>query len=88
MAAAAGSVGGKDLWRIAGVDFIAVWFPAKLQWSSIHAKASLNRAEIVRSVTVSYVTVGLYNVYGQCQTALPPVSHHVVHRCAGELMEC
>ena len=51
--AAAGGGAGKDSWRTAGAAaLIAVWFSAKLQRTSIHAKGSMNRAEIVRSVEV------------------------------------
>lgn len=54
-AAAAGDGGGsgKDSWRTAGAAaLIAVRFSAKLQQTSVHAKVSVNRGEIVRSVEV------------------------------------
>ena len=52
-AAGGGSGGGKDSWRTAGAAaLIAVWFSAKLQRTSVHAKVAVNRAEIVRSVEV------------------------------------
>ena len=57
MVTAAGGGGGgrKDAWRTAGAAaLIAVWFSVELQRTSVHAKVFVNRAEIVRSVEVSY----------------------------------